>query len=131
MFIFVLVFNFIFGLNIFSNVSAGLPTYGNISDFKTVTKSPQYTGGIVMDNLWVTILLGSLGGMAIAVLLQSTSILGIYIFCFTFWAAYGNLLSILSIGGYLLPVWGFVSIGTGIMLFIFIAAVIGMTTGSG
>ena len=132
MFIFILLFNFILGLNVFStSANTGTQTSGNNSDFLQATKTAQYTGGFVMDNLWSIVLLGVSGGIAIAILLQSTAILGVYLFCYVFWAAYLNLLSILSSLSYLGSIWGFVTIGTGIMIFVFIAAVIGMLTNAG
>ena len=134
-FIFTLIFNFVMGLGIFSLVvqPEGTQFDGNMSDYlKTATISSDYEGGFIMDHLWETVLLGSVGGLLLAIATQSTTIIGVYLFCFVFWSAFLNLISVLEVGGFLTgAMWGLVGIGTAVMGFFFIAAVIGMLSGSG
>lgn len=135
LFVFTLLFNAIMSLGIYTTLThpSGIDLDGNISDLiKDMTVSTQYSKGIVIENLWSVVLLGGLGGVGLAIVTQSASILGIYIFCFFFWGSYGNLLSILSIGGFLTGgLWAFVIIGTGAVTILFVAAIVGMLSGSG
>ena len=135
MFIFTVLLNFIMGLNLFSAIS--MPMGHTIAEndsliLQSITISREYTGGLVMENLWAVVLAGSVAGVILGILTHSTVFVGIYIFCFTFWSAYVNLLSIINIGGYLQGTMsGMVVAGTGAMILIFIGAIAGMTSGSG
>lgn len=117
-----------------TTLPSGTQITGNVSEkFKASTISPEYPKGVVVDNLWAIVLMGTAGGIAVSILTQSTVTIGAYIFCFVFWSTYLNLISILSTGGFLAnaTLAGFVGIGTGVMVFVFIAAVAGMFSGSG
>jgi hypothetical protein len=133
-FIFTLLFNFIMGMGIFtSGISGGLEMSGDGTHLvQTATSgSNEYSGGIVMDNIWSIVLIGGIGGVGLAIATQSTAIIAVYLFSIVFWGAYTNLMSILWVGGLLDNLAGFVYIGTGAIIFIFIAAVAGMLGGSG
>lgn len=134
MFFFTLIFNFIVGLGVFSGVPtpSGQVMEGNSTDLlQQATKSAQYTGGFVITNLWSVVLLGTFGAIVVAGITRSTAVIGIYLFAYVFWAMYTNLISILATGGFIDNLAGFIAVGTAGMIAIFIAAVIGMLTGSG
>lgn len=128
MFVFVLLFNVVGSLGFFTTASTpGGPYLGE--EGHTIA---QESGGFLMDNIWAIALTGGVGGVLLAVLTHSTAILGIYLFSAVFWAMYGNLLSILSVGNLLTgTLWNFVVIGTAVMIIVFVAAIAGMLSGSG
>lgn len=83
-----------------------------------------------MNALWVSVIgIGLLGASALSILTRSLIPIGIYLFSTVFWTAYINCNSILSAGGYIPS--EFLSIFFAGMIFLFIAALIGMLTGSG
>ena len=139
MIIFNCAFAFATGAGFFSTGTGDEPKWHagpGVSDDPNMTASnimvsPDYETGVVMDNIWL-IIIGT-GGIAIflAWITHSTSIIGVYIFAFVFWASYSNIVSMLYNNNFLGDLWGFVLIGTAGMTFIFIGAVAGMLSGSG
>lgn len=132
MFIFSLCVSYISGLNVFGiTVEEGFQPGSNFSDtFAGVTRQPEYLGGISMDLIWGLVLTGAgIAGLFLAWVTRSTAIIGILIFSISFWAAYGNCLSILNPMGWVDP--NLIGIGTAAMGFIWVGAIIGMLTGSG
>lgn len=136
-FIFTLVFNFLMGVGVFTDeyVGGGIQIeYDNDGNqtIKEVTKSEEFEQGVIVTNLWEVVLLGGIGGVVLAIATHSTNIIGVYLFSVTFWATYLNLLDILRINNFLTgTIWGLVLIGTACVILLFIAAVIGMLSGSG
>ena len=133
MILFTLSVNFVSAMNVFpvstdTGIITGETTNETMAEF---TRSEEYSDGFLMDNLWAVVLTGIAGGMVVALITHSTSIIGVYIFCFTFWSSYGNVLSMLQSNNFLSDMWGFVMIATVGMSFIFVGAVAGMLSGSG
>ena len=131
MILFTLSFNFVAGLDVYDTTAEhGLVPGDNTNEtFMNLTESPEFEGGMVLDNIWTFVLAGGIGAIVVAGITRSPIILGVYIFSFVFWTSYGNTLSIINIGGYI-PA-GFLLIGTVGMAFIFVGAIAGMLGGSG
>lgn len=131
--IFTVSLSFVNGLGVFDISMEGGFVPGSSSeetfkDLTNITDEKGEEGG--MDFLWASVLTASgFGGLVIAWITRSTTILGVYVFSAVFWVSYINSMSILNIGGYL-PL-GFIAIGTTAMLFIWAGAVAGMLSGSG
>jgi len=124
--VFTLSINFLNLLGVFPvSVSSGMnsedSTVSYFASFSTTS----------MDYLWGLVLSASMlvGGL-VSYFTHSVAPLGISIFSSVFWTSYLRALSILDVGGYIsgnLP--GFMLIFTVAIVFVFIAAVIGMLTG--
>ena len=83
-----------------------------------------------MSALWLSLVtIGGVTALGLAYLTHSVTPIGIHLFGTVFWTAYIRTSSILNTGGYI-PA-DFLLIATVGMIFIFIAAIIGMLTGSG
>jgi len=83
-----------------------------------------------MNALWVSVVGGGiLVAVVLSILTRSVVPIGIHIFSTVFWTAYINCNSILSTGNFIPS--GFLSIFFVGTIFLFIAALIGMLTGSG
>jgi len=82
-----------------------------------------------MDYLWGLMIGGIAAGLVVGALTHSVVPTGIFIFSSIFWASFIRVHGILSIGGYVPG--ELLTIFTICTVFIFIAAVIGMLTGSG
>lgn len=128
MFIFILAFNFIQALSIFGAVPIG-PTIG--SDPQEYTNNTF--GSIVsFQNIWTAGSSIALGGSIVTAILTGSMIaVGVYLFSVTFWTGFTSMYLIFSslfVGSTMTM---FLGIGFAIMLIIFIAAVIGMLSGSG
>lgn len=140
MVLFTLSISFVSAMGVFqteieAGVVAGEDTNATMQGF---TVSPDYPSGMDMTTLWgIVITASAAGGIVIAWITRSTTILGVYVFSVVFWAAYGNALSVInSMGGsepYLsgLIGLGFVSLATVGIGFIWIGAIAGMLSGSG
>lgn len=125
---FSLVANFVSALGIFphtTDIGSSTNTSGAIGDYSTLSESESS-----MWSIFTTATLAA--GLAVAGLAYATrsiTPIGIYLFGIVFWASWINMNSILGYGdfipGDLLTV---VTIG---VMFVFIAAVVGMLTGSG
>lgn len=127
MIIFTLAVSFIFSLGAFplNENPAGIQ---DIDDANALTVLTGLSGG--MEDLWLMVTMGT-GVIAIglAILTRSMTPIGLHIFSLVFWTAYTKTNSILNMGGYL-PA-EFLVIFTVGMVFLFIAAIIGMLVGSG
>jgi hypothetical protein len=82
-----------------------------------------------MNYLWGLVLTGGIVGGVIGFLTSSFIPIGISIFSTVFWATYIRTLGIISIGGYVPG--EFLIIFTVAIVFVFVAAIIGMITGAG
>ena len=92
-----------------------------------------FSGGA--EYVWLTTFLLT-GGAAfiLAKMLQSSSIIGVWLFSSVFWTSYHNCLTVVNVNNWLLEFSvfsDFILIATVGLLFIWIGAVIGMLTGSG
>ena len=133
MIIFTLSINFVSALDVFptGGVEAGVDVKDTTNEtFMEFTKSTDNPTGLSISSIWIIVLTGAgIGALLIAWITKSTVILGVYIFSVIFWVSYGNALSVLDIGNYI-PI-GFLAIGTGGMIFIWVGAIAGMLSGSG
>ena len=128
MFIFILSFNFIIALDIFGAVALGPVTGSDPGNYtQTVFSIP-----ISITDLW-TYAFGAavFGAIGIAIATGSMTAVGIYLFSITFWTGFINMWSVFSslfIGTTMIM---FLGIGFAIVLIVFIAAIVGMLSGSG
>ena len=128
--VFTMAVNFMIGLHIFGPVTptVGHETGNNTTDaLKSFTKSPDYPAGLSTTALWGLVLGAVAIGLAIAILTQDATFVGIYIFSAVFWSSFINAWAILGSTGFL-PV-AFLGLFTLPIIFIFIGAVIGMLSG--
>jgi len=100
----------------------------NISEENAVTQLTGLTGGLNEAWLYASFLGAGLAILA-SILVKSFVPVGIYLFGLVFWTAYIRTFTIFSVGDYI-P-YSFLVIFSIGMIFIFMAAVIGMLTGSG
>jgi hypothetical protein len=87
-----------------------------------------------MNGIWgIATGIGAIAAIGLAWITHSIIPVGIYLFSLVFWTAYLNAWSVISYGGFLdsSPGPEFLLIATIGILFIFIAAIVGMLTGSG
>lgn len=83
-----------------------------------------------MASIWALgVGLGAVGAVALVFISKQISPIGIYIFSAVFWTSWIRMLSVLNLGEYI-PAELLLLFTVGV-LFIFIAAVVGMLTGSG
>ncbi len=134
MIVFTMSINFVSAMGVFPTTApVGFQT-GNTTGqtFQNLTNVENETvANLGIDDLFVIILTGAaLGGILVAWLTHSTTILGIYVFSVVFWASYGRALAVLG-WQFLEPISGFIMIGTVGMSFIFAGAIAGMLSGSG
>lgn len=125
---FSLVANFVSFLGVFPNVGGVGPSGINNAEDALVA----FTG--LSDPTMMAIFLGAttlafIGAITLAALTHSIAPIGIHIFGTVFWASWINMLSIFSYGGYVPG--EFLLIFTAGVMFVFIAAIVGMLTGSG
>jgi hypothetical protein len=126
MLFFSLSVTFIHALGIFP--VADNPGLEGITNENVLSRITGLTGG--MEVVWALVTtISGFGAIVLGILTQSMTPIGIYLFSTVFWTAYINTSSILNVGGYI-PA-DFLIIATVGIIFIFIAAVIGMLTGSG
>lgn len=127
MFIFILLVNFIIALNIFGVVAIGPATGGDPGAYAdTMFHIPIST-----TDLWgIAFGAAALGAIGIGFLTQSTTVVGVYLFSVVFWTGFINMYNSF---GYLFvgTMSMFFGIGFAVVLIVFIAAVIGMLSGSG
>jgi len=132
--IFTLAINFVNTLGVFGGYGAesgaGIEDTTN-ETLSAFTKSSDYENGFVIDNLWMVVLAGVAGGLTVAWITHSTSVIGVYIFAYVFWGSFANVMDILYTNSFLNDIWGLVILATVGMSFIFIGAVAGMLSGSG
>jgi len=121
---------FVNGLGIFdSSEAVGTGTIEGEDAIDTLSGG-EFTG---IDNIWDLALYGSIiGGVSavtLAFLTHSTTPIGIYLFGAIFWTSYLSTFTIFSTGGYI-PI-DFLNLFHVGSILLFVAAVIGMLTGSG
>lgn len=125
--------NFVSGLNVFeipydAGYQTGDDTSGNFVNLTNITSDGE-SGG--MDLLWAGVLSSAaFGGMVVAWITRSTTIIGVYVFSAVFWVSYLRCLSVVYIS-YLEPLFGFIMIFTVAMVFLWAGAIAGMLSGSG
>jgi hypothetical protein len=126
MLMFSLSVTFIYNLGIFP--MPGNPGIEGINDANVLSRITGLTGG--MEGVWLLVTtVSGFGFLMLALLTQSMVPIGLYLFGVVFWTAYLNVASILNVGGFIPG--DFLLLFTVGLIFIFIAAVIGMLTGSG
>lgn len=124
LFVFSLGLNFMIGLHLFGDMAPVGITPGANSD-DTFSK---ITGGLGMNAIWgIVLTISGFGAVALAILTQSATFVGIYIFSVVFWASYLNALGIINAFG-LIPIT-FIGLFTVPLIFIFAGAIIGMLSG--
>jgi len=99
-------------------------------NFETITQG-ESTGNIWNYVLGVGAVAGVLASIAIGIATSSTNVMGIGIFSTVFWTSYGSTLATVTSSSLLSGLEGFIMIGTVIMFFLWIGAIIGMLSGSG
>ena len=121
-----LAITFINGLNIFVDVESS----HNVEDTSNnvLQELTGFTGGF--EYIWTSIILGSgLGTLVVAKLTQSTNMIGVWLFSGVFWTSYNKCMSVVNINNFIPN--DFLLIFTAALLFLWVAAIIGMLTGSG
>lgn len=125
---FSLVANFVGSMGIFPNVAS--PGVGGINESGDALKTLTGLEDPSMQALFIGVTgLTFIGAVALALLTKTITPIGLHIFGAVFWASWINMLSVLSYGGYI-PA-DFLLVFTVGVMFVFIAAIIGMLTGSG
>lgn len=131
MVIFSLAISFVNALQVFDIEASGSPITNNTSD-SVINRLTQNSSGLGLGvgELIGIVIVGGGAGLVIAWATHSTTAIGAFAFSALFWAAYGNMISVVHI---LIPpsLAGFLLIGTVAMGFVWVAAVIGMFSGSG
>lgn len=124
---FSLVANFVDGLGIFpntSNIGVDVDDTGDALSKLTGLKDAN------MNAIFVGVTgLTFIGAVALAALTRTITPIGLHIFGLVFWTSWLRMNSILGYGGYIPE--DLLIVGTVGVMFIFIAAVVGMLTGSG
>ena len=126
---FSLIANFVSGLGIFPNVATvGVDIDSDSGALSTLTNlaSPN------MSSIFLGVTgLTFLGAVALSALTRSITPIGLHLFGVIFWASWINMIHIFSVGNpqYIPP--DLILVGTVGVMFVFIAAIIGMLTGSG
>lgn len=122
------VANFVSALGIFPHTAGmGISGVDSAEDALPVLTdlSDPSMAGIFLGATALTFI----GAVALAFLTRSITPIGIHIFGVIFWASWINMLGLFSYGGYIPG--EFLLIFTVGVMFVFIAAVVGMLTGSG
>lgn len=129
MFLFILVFNFIVGLNIFGAVAGGPTVEGTPEQYAlSLFGSP-----LSFTNIW-SIGAGAMvvGAVAIAIATGSMIAVAIYLYGVTFWTGFITMWGIFAtVAMSNVTILSFLGIGFAVMIVVFIAAIIGMLGGSG
>lgn len=124
---FSLIANFVSGLGIFPNVATvGVDIDSDSGALSTLTNlaSPN------MSSIFLGVTgLTFLGAVALSALTRTITPIGLHLFSLVFWASWINMIHIFSTGGYIPS--DLILVGTVGVMFVFIAAIIGMLTGSG
>jgi len=125
MIVFNLVVGYVGSLEVFPVES--IPGTGTVEENNALTTFTGLTDG--MEGVWlmVTTVTG-ITAIGLAILTRSWIPVGLHLFSTVFWTAYTKSNSILSVGGYVPG--DFLAIFFIVMMFIFLAAVIAMLTGS-
>jgi hypothetical protein len=129
--VFCLCVNVFVGFQIFGNAGVfGPDISGNSSQmFTNFTKNPDFPVGMTMGMIWGLVLTSAAAvGLVLAWIMQDASILGVFIFSGVFWSSFINAMVILGAMAFIPVV--LIGLFTVPVLFIFVAAVIGMLSGS-
>ena len=124
--VFTLLISFVDGIGAFpytNPIGIEIGDTGTLLEDTTTLERPN------MDYLWLLVIGGIFAGLAFSARTQSIVPAGLFIFASVFWALFINTISILSIGGWIPG--EILTIFTACTTLIFIAAAIGMLTGSG
>jgi len=124
---FSLIANFVSGLGIFPNVGpVGVDVDSDSNALSTLTDlaSPSM-GAIFLGVTGLTFI----GAVALSYLTHTITPIGLHLFSLVFWTSWINMIHIFSTGGYIPS--DLILVGTVGVMFVFIAAIIGMLTGSG
>lgn len=122
-----LVGNLLFTTGAFETVHVA-PGHQDINETNALSKLTGLSGG--MEGIWLLVTtIAGVTAVGISILVHSVVPIGIYVFGEVFWTSYIKLSGVLSFGSFL-PSDMLIIIGVG-MVFLFIAAIIGMLTGSG
>jgi len=125
--IFTLSINFVNALGVFSSYDAS-PTEESLTTENALEQISGLSGG--MEYIWgLAIGLGAGATMFLVYLSKQISPLGIYLFSSIFWTSWLKMNTVINING-VIPAELIMLFTVGAM-FIFIAAIIGMLTGSG
>lgn len=124
---FSLLSNFVTGLGIFPNVEdIGIDADSDSNVLSTLTDLSDPTMGAIFIGVTGITFLFAVG---LSTLTRTITPIGLHLFGLVFWASWINMVHIFSAGGYIPE--SLILVGTVGVMFIFIAAVIGMLTGSG
>jgi len=128
MLVFSLVANFVAGFDIFPDVGdvgpANINTTSDALGTLTGLSDPN------MNALFIGVTgLTFIGAVVLASLTKTITPIGLHIFGLVFWTSWLRMTSIFSYGGYIPQ--DFILVFTVGVIFVFIAAIIGMLTGSG
>lgn len=128
MIIFTIGISFVQGLGIFPYQDP-IGQQG-ITEENVLTLLTGLDGG--MEGVWALLTLGTgLAAITLSILTNSLLPVGIYLFGTVFWTAYTKTIGIFSSGPFSSLPEGFLILFTVGMIFIFLAAIIGILTGSG
>jgi len=124
MIVFNLIIGFVGGLDAFPIET--IPGTGTIEEGNALSTFTGLSGG--MENVWllVTTITG-IGAILLAIATRTLMPVGLYLFGEIFWTAYIRSNSVLSVGGFISS--DFLSIFFVCMLFLFLAAIVGILTG--
>jgi hypothetical protein len=130
--IFTLVINFVVAFGVFGDADISTPVATEGSEEDVFYKISGFEGG--MGQVWfIVTAVGGILSVAAAILMRSTTPIGIYLFSEIFWTSYTKFIDTVNInntfGAEPLSML-FLVITVGLM-FIWIGALIGMLTGSG
>jgi len=123
------------GMGIFTPVEGGISAGDDASSTVSALTDVDADGKTGMEAIWVmvagTSIIAAAGGVALGLIFHSTVFVGISLFSTVFWASYVSTYILLEtmFGQYGLG--GFLIMATVGVSFLFIAAIIGMLSGSG
>ena len=122
----------------FIHTTLAFPATGNIGQqtSDTSTALSAFTGldNTYMNSIWgIATGVGAIAAIGLAWITHSISPVGIYLYSLVFWTSYIRAWAIISYGHFFEATEGiaFILIFTVAIMFIFIASIIGMLTGSG
>jgi len=130
--IFTLIINFVVALGVFGDATLNTPVATEGDEQDLFYEISGFSGG--MGQVWfIVTAVGGILSVAAAILMRSTTPIGIYLFSEIFWTSYSKFIDTVNInnifGGEPLGML-FLVITVG-LLFIWVGALIGMLTGSG
>jgi len=119
--------NLVFSTDAFETVHTA-PGYQDINETNALSQLTGLSGG--MESVWlIATTIAGITAVGISILVHNVVPIGIYLFGEVFWTSYIKLSGILSVGGFI-PEEMLILAGVG-MTMLFIAAIVGMFTGSG